>query len=704
MKRLVFAILLVVAVGTAVFLALNRPGAEAVNGATYIVDSTGDGDDFITDGVCDDGSGKCTLRAAMQEVNASAGADTIIFDTAVFPPPPSSPATITLSKNLTPLSTGDDTVDGSSAGVIVDGVWAWDCLIVISSNNTIKGLNITSCPVGVWIGNGAQNNTIGGGSAGEGNVISGNSRGVMIEGAGTNGNVVKGNYIVGTGDHGVFITLGAQGNTVGGSSAGEGNVVSGYADSGVAILGAGTNGNVVKGNYVGINADGTPAIPNNVGVAISDGAQGNTIGGATAGEGNVISGNVEDGVRISDSGTNGNSVIGNRISNNARGIRISGGAQSNIIQGNVISGSTKLDGVSIWGSGTNGNEVKGNWIGTSDTGVPEPNKVRGVGIGDGAQGNVVGGTDPDEGNTIAFNTEAGVFVQEGALYNTIRGNSIHSNGDKGIELASGGNAGLAPPTITGFGSVMGTACANCEVDIYSDDEDEGRVYEGSTTADGDGNWSFPDSPQGPNVTATATDGGGNTSEFSAPMAVPEPTPSPSPTPSPTPEATRSLQWSAGWHNATWSGASTPEEAFACAAGNYAAAYRLVSGGWERYFPDRPDISNMTDLEQYDAFLILVTGDVTCEMPVADASGTERTLAWGVGWQNDGWTGADGTAPEDAFACADGSYAAAYRLVGGGWERYFPDRPDISNMGSLDKYDAFLILVTAPVSCTMAIAP
>jgi hypothetical protein len=168
--------------------------------------------------------------------------------------------------------------------------------------------------------------------------------------------------------------------------------------------------------------------------------------------------------------------------------------------------------------------------------------------------------------------------------------------------------------------------------------------------------------------------------------------------------TRTLVWSPGWHNVTWSGASTPEEAFACAAGNYAAAYRLVGGGWERYFPDRPDLSNMTDLAQYDAFLILVTGDVTCQMEVADPLGTERTLAWGVGWQNDGWTGADGTPPEDVFDCADGSYAAAYRLVGGGWERHFPDRPEISNMGPLDEYDAFLILVTAPVSCTMAVGP
>ena len=92
------------------------------------------------------------------------------------------------------------------------------------------------------------------------------------------------------------------------------------------------------------------------------------------------------------------------------------------------------------------------------------------------------------------------------------------------------------------------------------------------------------------------------------------------------------------------------------------------------------------------------------MPVPSASGATRTLQWGVGWHNEGWSGADGTAPQDAFACAMGNYAAAYRLVNGAWERYFPGRPDISNMGPLNKYDAFLILVTAPVSCTMAIAP
>jgi len=121
-------------------------------------------------------------------------------------------------------------------------------------------------------------------------------------------------------------------------------------------------------------------------------------------------------------------------------------------------------------------------------------------------------------------------------------------------------------------------------------------------------------------------------------------------------------------------------------------------------PDRPDISNMGPLEQYDAFLILTTEDVTCQMPAANPTGDARTLSWGVGWHNEGWTGPDDTTPQDAFACAEGKYAVAYRLTDSGWERYFPDRPDISNMGPLHKYDAFVILVTAPASCTMPIAP
>ena len=644
MKRLALVVLLLTALAVGIFLASHRPGAQASPDVTITVNSTADtnlrdsvmtlreamllatGDLFVTSlshEECQQVSGAYwSLEWCMSPVPIGPGTpETIVFDTFVFPP--GSPATIAINNNdLPPLSTGNDTIDASSAGVIIElfGGGAYDCFRITSDNNTVKGLEMYQ-----W-------------------------------------------------HHGVRIQGGAQ-NTVGGSGPGEGNVISG-GGVGVGILGSGTDGNVVKGNFIGTNASGTAAVPNSVGVQIGSGAQGNIIGGSGSGEGNVISGNLSEGVRILD-------------------------------------------------FGTSNNVLKGNYIGTDASGTAAvPNGTRGVWIS-GRQNNTIGGTAAGEGNVIAYNEDDGVWVYGTATTgNSIRGNSIHDNVGKGIENTDGGNTELAVPTITGFGSVMGTACPNCTIDVYSDDEDEGRVYEGSTTASGAGNWIFSGSLDGPNITATATDAAGNTSEFSAPVAIPEPTPTatptptptptPSPTPSPTPTATptgtptpgttRTLVLGPGWHNETWSGASTPEEAFACAAGKYAAAYRFVAGGLERYFPNRPDISNMGPLAQYDAFLILITQPVSCVMPVAAASGSSRTLQWGVGWHNEGWSGADGTPPEQAFACAAGSYAAAYRFTETGLERYFPGRPDISNMGPLNKYDAFLILVTAPVSCTMAIAP
>jgi hypothetical protein len=85
---------------------------------------------------------------------------------------------------------------------------------------------------------------------------------------------------------------------------------------------------------------------------------------------------------------------------------------------------------------------------------------------------------------------------------------------------NGGNAELEPPTLTGASPLAGSACPNCTVDIYSDSQDEGKVYEGSTIADGEGNFTFDGNPSGPNVTATATDSYGNTSEFSQPLPGP----------------------------------------------------------------------------------------------------------------------------------------------------------------------------------------
>src|SRR5262249_47382872 len=152
----------------------------------------------------------------------------------------------------------------------------------------------------------------------------------------------------------------------------------------------GTSQNTVLGNYIGLNAAGTAAVPNasfqqgRSGIWILNGATGNTIGGLNSGDANVISGNASNGVHIQDPATTNNLVIGNHIGTNPAGtsaiantldgILIDQGANNNTIggnvagAGNVISGNA-LFGLEIAGGGTNSNWVAGNYIGTNAAGT-----------------------------------------------------------------------------------------------------------------------------------------------------------------------------------------------------------------------------------------------------------------------------------------------------------------------------------------------
>jgi hypothetical protein len=147
-------------------------------------------------------------------------------------------------------------------------------------------------------------------------------------------------------------------------------------------------------------------------------------------------------------------------------------------------------------------------------------------IDGGANSNRIGSDGPGEGNIIAHNGGHGVAVYGSAsLHNTITRNSIHDNAGMGILLREGGNAELPAPVILGAdlgaGTVTGTACANCTVEIFTDGADEGAIFEGQTTANGAGDFAFDKGAplNGPNLTGTATDADGNTSEFSAPWPV-----------------------------------------------------------------------------------------------------------------------------------------------------------------------------------------
>jgi hypothetical protein len=413
---------------------------------------------------------------------------------------------------------------------------------------------------GVFIGNGAQHNVIGGNNAtpgghctGECNLISGNGwDGVAIGDNGTMSNTVSGNYIgtdasgvaaLGNTRAGVSIN-GASQNIIGGHAEGERNIISGNGRWGALLTGPGAMNNVICGNFVGINVSGSVALSNGEdGIRLDTGAQYNVIGGATEDERNLISGNGYKGVFMD--GANHNVVIGNyvgtdstgmaRIENASSGVEIFNGSQYNRVGGttsgerNVISGNATY-GVVLNGefNGAQENSVVGNYIGTNAAGTgPLGNASHGVGIWNGASNNIIGGNVPDERNTIAFNSGHGVGVYSpDSLHNTITRNSIHDNNWMGIGLDDGGNAELTAPAITYFdlvsGVARGTACAGCTVEVFSDSADEGEVYEGSTTADGAGRFTFDKSAPfaGPHLTATATDADGNTSEFSAPAVPP----------------------------------------------------------------------------------------------------------------------------------------------------------------------------------------
>ena len=183
---------------------------------------------------------------------------------------------------------------------------------------------------GIDIFGGASSNTIGGTSPVSSNFISGNlGAGISISGVGTKSNKVQHNFI-GTklngtsavpNNAGIQIFGGASSNTIGGTTVSVRNVISGNNFQGRGHFRAtGTKSNTVAGNFIGTNKAGTAALPNTTaGVSIFGGAQSNIIGGPTAASRNVISGNLNQGVFLGDSGTTLNRVVSNFIGTNAAG-------------------------------------------------------------------------------------------------------------------------------------------------------------------------------------------------------------------------------------------------------------------------------------------------------------------------------------------------------------------------------------------------
>jgi titin len=458
----------------------------------------------------------------------------------------------------------------TSTGVTMNSVTG----IVLAGNfigTDVNGTGALGNSVGVFLVNNATGNFVGQTGPGGGNIISGNSAdGVEI--SGTNFNMVTGNFI-GTDSTGgaaiangvgVYLTAAAGNNTIGGTSANARNVISGNASYGVLLQAVGTSANTVQGNFIGTDASGAVALGNGgAGITLFNGPAGNIIGGASAGAGNVISGNANDGVSITGAGSVANIVQGNLIGTNAAGaaalansnsgVSILSGATSNTIGGatvaarNLISGNVQ-HGVVISGLGSSGNVVEGNDIGTDILATGQiGNHGDGVRIDTGAANNQVG---VGGGNIIAFNAKGVVVTGTGSTGDMIEGNSIFSNTALGIDLAddgvtlndasghSGPNNFQNYPVLTSavsdgttthvIGTLNSAANTSFHVEFFGipacDPSGHGQginlLGASSVSTDSTGaapvTFSFSTSLIGSGfVSATATDPAGNTSEFSA---------------------------------------------------------------------------------------------------------------------------------------------------------------------------------------------
>jgi len=475
--------------------------------------------------------GSISLREALIAANNTTGSEDILFQSNVVGTIPligQLPALADMSGRIFIRGDGQITLDGSALGA------ATPCINIVSQLNVIQGLTIINSPdaaiflsgpqaayntvegcfigtnaanepglgnrVGVTICCGASTNLIGGTVTGARNVISGNTyAGILIEDVelapkqtDTHSNSILGNYIGANAAgnapgpcnvtppaeaHGIVIRSGAFQNIIGSGDDISRNVISGNCGVGVLIQDTGTINNFVMGNYIGTNAAGTAALPNQSdGISIRSGANTNYIGGSAAELGNTISGN------------NG-------------------------------------CGISIMDDGTANNQVQGNLIGYDPSGAfGIPNTRKGVLIMGGASNNWIGGPLVETfGNVIAHSGEDGVWVSGATTAgNRIQRNEIKLNTWKGIVLDNGANGGITPPVITGLYPVRGATVPNSMLEFFADMGDEGSALIGSSTSDAGGAFSIAINLGfhiGENLTATVTSIEGNTSEFSAPIVI-----------------------------------------------------------------------------------------------------------------------------------------------------------------------------------------
>ncbi|KGM41169.1 hypothetical protein JY96_16965 [Aquabacterium sp. NJ1] len=404
--------------------------------ANYVVTSTADTN---TSG---------TLRYALNQINStssgsitfniSSGAAGTGSDTGAY--------VITLTSAL-PQITKAVSIDGSTqsgyvAGglhtVVIDGADFGTVFDLASgaSGSTIRGLVIrNSAGNGVYIESNANNVTV------VGNYIG------SFYADGSNAGTGKGNANLG-----VYVFGGNA--VIGGTTAADRNVISGNGTAYDVWLDTGSNGTVVQGNYIGLDATGTSIFSSNktdYGIVIQGSASNVTIGGTAAGAGNVISGHNLQG--IYESSTGSVTIQGNYIGTNAAGTADLGNARYGIYLDDtgtaVIGGTTAGAGNVISGNdyggifaANNSITVQGNIIGLNATGTATlGNTGPGIYLNTSAASTIGGGSAAAR-NVISGNSTYGIDVESSpSAGHVIQGNYIGVASD-GTTLIGNGSTGV----------------------------------------------------------------------------------------------------------------------------------------------------------------------------------------------------------------------------------------------------------------------
>jgi CSLREA domain-containing protein len=326
-------------------------------------------------------------------------------------------------------------------------------------------------------------------------------------------NLIAGNYIETNGSGGIGLNgfPGGTNNTIGGTAAGDANLISGNTGNGITILDSGSD--IVVGNVIGLNAAKTAALAN-TGHGVDVFASGNRVGGTAAGEGNVIAGNTLSGVHINAG--NNNLVQGNQI-----GLIISGSPVGN-----------QQAGVFIEVAGNN------NTIGAATSGGAGGNSI----FGNGASSTVSAGVRVLAGtgnristNSMSFNSgsNAAMAIDLGNDGSTPNDNCDGDAGPNNLQnFPVIDDAVVAGGTTTVIGSLNSTASSTFVIELFSNPPatfDQGVNFLGSTTVTTSAGCTVsfavplagavPTTPVPFTVTATATDGVNNTSEMSAAVFV-----------------------------------------------------------------------------------------------------------------------------------------------------------------------------------------